>query len=157
MYFNCIFCLGPFLVLISVREGTIQYQKPNKSQKHSSYENCSQFWEFFKTRDLKNVLKPCSHIQAKTQNPNTIFRITIYCTKYTNNTKRLSNCWENVKKSKKENILFCYRYKLHNSYFVVFVILYFCTFCIYSNSSTTFKYVDIIPRGHVVRLRAPGE
>ena len=37
-----------------------------------------------------NIFKPCSHIQLNTQNPNPIFKLTIYYTKYTNNAKILS-------------------------------------------------------------------
>ena len=67
----------------------------------------------------KKIFKPCSHTQSNTQSPNPIFKIPIYCTKYTQNAKILSkNC-----KTKKQtfNFLFCYIYKLHNSYFAYFV------------------------------------
>ena len=43
------------------------------------YENCSHFWDIFLIS--KNTFEPCSHIQSNTQNPNPIFKITIYCTK----------------------------------------------------------------------------
>ena len=81
----------------------------------------------------KNIFKPCSHIQKNTQNPNPIFKISIYSTDYTPNVKILS------KKQKKhvrkqmnkheqtQNILLFYNmYTFHNSYFVFFV--YFCFF-----------------------------
>ena len=35
----------------------------------------------------KNIFKPCSHIQSNTQNPNPIFKISIYYTKHTKNVK----------------------------------------------------------------------
>ena len=38
----------------------------------------------------KNIFKICSYIQKNTQNPNAIFKITTYCTKYTPNAKILS-------------------------------------------------------------------
>ena len=41
----------------------------------------------------KNDLEPCSHIELNTQNPDPIFKITIYCTKYPNNTQILSIFW----------------------------------------------------------------
>ena len=39
---------------------------------------------------FENTFKPCSHTESNTQNPNTLFKITIYCIKYTQNTKTLS-------------------------------------------------------------------
>ena len=41
-----------------------------------------------------NHFKPCSYLQSNTQIPNPIFKITIYCTKYTKNAKILSNIWK---------------------------------------------------------------
>ena len=35
----------------------------------------------------KHIFLVCSHIQKNTTNPNIIFEISIYCTKYINNTK----------------------------------------------------------------------
>ena len=40
---------------------------------------------------LKDIIKVCSHIQKNAQNPNTIFKISIYCEKYNNNNTILSN------------------------------------------------------------------
>ena len=39
---------------------------------------------------FKRMFKPCFHIELNTQNPNTIFQISIYCTNYTQNAKILS-------------------------------------------------------------------
>ena len=44
------------------------------------------FWIFLE-QISKTFFEPCSHIQSNTQNPNPIFKTTIYCTKYTNNAK----------------------------------------------------------------------
>ena len=42
---------------------------------------------------FKNTFDICSHIQKNTQNPNPMFKITIYYTKQTNNAKMHSNFW----------------------------------------------------------------
>ena len=66
--------------------------------KNPRYENCSHFWEKLwfsgveKIR-FKNTFNLCSHIELNTQNPNPIFKITIYYTKYTKNVKIHSNFW----------------------------------------------------------------
>ena len=41
-------------------------------------------------RTNKTKFKPYSHIELNTTTPNTIFKITTYCTKHTKNTKILS-------------------------------------------------------------------
>ena len=71
----------------------------------------------------KNVFNLCSHIELNTQNPNPIFKITIYYTKQTNNTQILSKSLEDVGKYRKDekHILFYIMYKFHNLYFVIFV------------------------------------
>ena len=82
----------------------------------------------------KSIFKVCSHVQKNTQNPNPIFKITIYYTKYTQNAKLHSKCWkvlENSKSFKKSNCLFLYLYMFHNSYFVIFGFLNFHRFYIY--------------------------
>ena len=44
----------------------------------------------------KNTFKQCSHIESNTPNPNTIFKITIYCTRYTKHTKIRSKKQTNI-------------------------------------------------------------
>ena len=39
----------------------------------------------------KHTFNICPYIQKNTQNPNTVFKITIYNTKYTKHTKHISN------------------------------------------------------------------
>ena len=58
--------------------------------KNPRYENCLHFWENVRFWESKNIFNLCSHIELNTQNPNTISKITIYYTKYTNNAKILS-------------------------------------------------------------------
>ena len=83
-------------IYLSIHEyKSIQGTKnPKNSQKDSSYENCPHFWDICE-RYLKKIYKKkfklCSYIQTNTTNPNTIFKITIYCTKYTKNAKIHSN------------------------------------------------------------------
>ena len=99
------------------------------------------FFEFFE-KMFKNTSNLCSNIQWNTTNPNTIFKITVYYTKYTKNAKKHSNFWcfcfggGEIRKIKEIKLLFCILYKFHNSYFVfvvcfvlfkVFVFSYF--FC----------------------------
>ena len=60
--------------------------------------------------------------------PNPIFKITIYYTRQTNNTKILSKFlffFRKKRKVSKTHFLFCYMYTFHNSYFVNFVIVGF--------------------------------
>ena len=60
---------------------------------------------YFKFVFVKTTFKPCSHIELNTQNPNTIFKITIYCTKYTKNAKihpMFWKIWEKIDKMKNE-------------------------------------------------------
>ena len=72
--------------------------------KNHRYENWSHFWENVRFGGVdkidlggrkmsKNTLNVCSHIQKNAQNPNQIFKITIHCTKYTNNVKIHSKFW----------------------------------------------------------------
>ena len=121
------------------REGDHLVPKiPNNLEQNGQYENCSHFWDFLKIFEnmFTNTFKPCYHIELNTQNPNTIIKITICYTKYPQNVKTLSNILEsfwtcckhptkiyNIRKTIKQ--LFCYLYKLHNSYFVFFN---FCNF-----------------------------
>ena len=92
-------------------------------------------------------------------------RITTYCTKYPHNAKSLSkqtNIFEAKSKTQTKQILFCYIYSLHNSYFGMFVyfvifiyVVYFvyfiyCVFCFYisytisiSTSWTAEKHKEI--------------
>ena len=82
------------------------------------------------------------YTELNTQNPNTIFKITIYCTKCTNNTKILSktpDVFESVRtnwtKSKKSNLyfVFCTRSIIH--------ILHFCNFCNFCNFGNFVHFV----------------
>ena len=61
-----------------------------------------------------------------TQNPNPIFKITIYCTKYTNNAKIHSKIWKILNKSKVSKFYFviCIASIVHILY-----VLNFCKFC----------------------------
>ena len=52
--------------------------------KNSSYENCSHFWDMVE-KMFKNIFNIWSNMQKDTQNPINVLKITIYCTKYTNN------------------------------------------------------------------------
>ena len=76
------------------RKGTISDTNPR-------YETCSHFWENVRLWGVeqfdlggsemsKNNFKICSHIQKKTHNPNTIFKLTIDYTKSTKDTEILS-------------------------------------------------------------------
>ena len=49
-----------------------------------------------KSKNSSFLFEPCSHIELNTQNPNLIFKITIYYTKYTKQSKILSNIWRNL-------------------------------------------------------------
>ena len=107
---------------------------PKNIERNGQYENCSHFWDSFYLfyfylfrKMIKNTFKPCSHIRSTTQNPNPVFKITIYYTKYTNNVKILSTLLKMLEKTKNNNnrtfnFLFGIIYKFHNSYFVFFVI-----------------------------------
>ena len=74
---------------------------PPKSQKYISYENCSHFCDFVFSKMSNSIFKISSYIQKKTQNPINAFKITIYNTKHTNNTKthlNKSQTLEHIKK-----------------------------------------------------------
>ena len=77
-----------------------------------------------------NIFKICSNIHKNTQNPNTIFKRTLYNTKYTNNPKILLTThifdFSKNRRVSKNQLLFWIISKLHNSYLVFF--LYFVTF-----------------------------
>ena len=76
---------------------------------------------------FKNTLNPCSHIDLNTQIANTIFKITTYCTQHTNNAKTLLTFFTILKNVFPINsFLFYIMYKLHNSYFVMFVNCVIC-------------------------------
>ena len=65
--------------------GPFRNKSPKMISKNISYDNCSHFWvvfSFFLSKYVEHIFKICSHIQKSTQNPNIIFKITIYCTKY---------------------------------------------------------------------------
>ena len=66
--------------------GPFRTHNPKTSQSNSSYERCSHFWAFVKQM-FKHTFKIWSYIQNNTPNPNTIFKITIYCAKYTQHAK----------------------------------------------------------------------
>ena len=77
----------------------------------------------------KTYQKRClDHVpMSNTTNSNSIFKITIYYTKYTQNAKMHFDHFENKKwnmKNKKEKRI-CYIYKFHNSYFVILVYFVF--------------------------------
>ena len=65
-----------------------------------------------------NNFKPCSYIELNTQNPNTIFKITICYTKLTQNTKILSTFFEKSKNRKisKCYFVFCINCIIHSLY-----------------------------------------
>ena len=46
------------------------------------------------SKHLKQMFKPCSHIEFNTTNPNPTFKISFFYTQYTNNAKMLSNFWK---------------------------------------------------------------
>ena len=77
---------------------------------------------------FKNTFNLCSHIELlTTQNPNTIFKITIYCTKQITNAKTHSKCWtifEKIKKIPNFYFVICTNYIIHILYFWIF-----CKFC----------------------------
>ena len=62
-------------------------QNHKRSQTNIPYENCSRFWDIFKTSKQisKQIFKIYSYIPKTTTNTNTIFEITIYSTKHTKN------------------------------------------------------------------------
>ena len=75
-------------------------------------------------KNVENTFEVCSYIQKHTHNSNPIFKITIYCTKYTKHAKIHSNISKkkNGNRTLPTNQLLSYcLYKLHNSYVVFFV------------------------------------
>ena len=119
-YFGCFSDVrGPFR--------TNNPPKSPKISKQRSYENCSHFWKIEKSQNIsKHMFKPCSYILLNTQNPNTIFKTIIYCTKCTQNTKTPSNkthCFrtdhKNLKSSKYSN------YSFEFCIIYIIIILYF--------------------------------
>ena len=66
--------------------GPFRTNNPKNIFRNISYDNSSHFWDTFS----KNHIRSTSYIQKKTQNPNTVFKILVYNTKYTNNAKTLS-------------------------------------------------------------------
>ena len=68
-------------VMVPKFRENIAEPKSQTSQTNGPYENCSHFWDMFLKmieKMFKNTFNLCSHIQLNTQNPNTIFKITIY-------------------------------------------------------------------------------
>ena len=93
---------------------------------------------------FNHSFKPWSHIELNITNPNTIFKITVYCTKYTKHAQSLSNFWK-ISKIKKNQFLSCILYTFHNSYFVILAIyVYFHT--LYT------LYTSYIVEGHTAEL-----
>ena len=82
--------------------GPFRTKNPKNLKRNGQYENCSHscevFWKISK-KCSKDKFKPCSHIESNTTNPNTIFKLTIYYTKHTNNAKTLSKCWKSSESS----------------------------------------------------------
>ena len=90
-------CTHSIAVRSDVR-GQFRTQYPKQSQNKSSVRkmltfvgHCFLFAREFVEQMFKISLNLCSHIQSNTQNPNTIFKISIYCTKQTTNAKTHSN------------------------------------------------------------------
>ena len=89
---------------------------PKMYQTNRPYENFSHFWVIFGfcfERLSKHILNPCSHIEFNTQNPNPIIKIPLYCTKYPQHAKILSNFWNKWDKSK--------TFKTSDSYFIIYI------------------------------------
>ena len=87
-----------------------------------------------KNKMFKNIFTICSCMQKNTQNPNIKLKIITYSTKYTNNIKIHSKqpMFRKLSKKRKMNwkqsntfeVLFCYLYNFHSSYFVCLYLLY---------------------------------
>ena len=70
----------------------------------------------------KQIFNLCSHIQKNTQNPTPIFKISIYCTKYTKHVKTHSFFFGKISKNIQMFNFSCYYLSIfHNSPFVSFV------------------------------------
>ena len=66
--------------------GSLSTQKSQTSQKNS-YGIIRTSGTGLGQSSNEEIFIMCSHIQKTTHSPNPIFKITIYCTKYTKNTK----------------------------------------------------------------------
>ena len=108
---------------VSDVRGPFRTKIPKHVKTNNWYENCSHFWDIlgFSEQFSKSIFEPCSYIELNTQNLNTIFRITIYCTKYTPNPKHFSFLLD----------------FFENNQINTFVILYF-VFCINTTIHTLF-------------------
>ena len=104
LYFIAILRFDDTIKKQTIGRGPFRTKDPQTSQTNDQYENCSHFWDIFGfcERMSKKHLKPCSHIELNTQNPNPIFKITIYCTKQTNDAKIHSNLLEKVESFEKQ-------------------------------------------------------
>ena len=84
-------------------------QNPQTYQTNRPYESCSHFWNIFVI-----CLKECrqmflNHVpiySENTTNPNTIFKITISCTKYTKHAKKHSTFWISFEHFEKKTFKF---------------------------------------------------
>ena len=69
------------LLFFSDVRGPFRTNNPQHIPQNISCENCSHFWKTFRfvcRNMLKQIIGVCSHIQKNTQNPNPIFKKTIY-------------------------------------------------------------------------------
>ena len=114
------------LVCLDVRGPTIPKIFPQVFRTKIVHTSAT-FCDFFE-KISRNTFKPCSHIESSTTNPNPIFKITIYFTKYTQHANICSffsfaETLGNFRKIKNK-FLFYYMYNFHNSCFVIFAFLY---------------------------------
>ena len=113
-------------------KGTIyDQQSPKYLPKYCVRELCTLLGHVFKKSHIST-----SHIQKKTPNPNIIFKISVYSTKYTNDTKILSKTpfFKQIKKTITSFyfiIMYIYIYNFHNSYSVKFVYFIFLRIFVY--------------------------
>ena len=85
---GCFSDVIPFRWMLQRRKGPFRTPKSSKiSNKYFVRELFTLLGHFFLKKYSKTIFKLCPHIQLNTTNPNTKFKISIYCTKYTNNAK----------------------------------------------------------------------
>ena len=144
-------------MFVCIYKGTIQDQKSSIRKLFTLLGNVrfvgGRKLRFWGSKMSKNIFNLCSHIQKNTPNPNPIFKITIYCTRQTNNAKILSICCKSLKDVEKQKPQFFYFITyiisiIHILYFVNFVILGFGDCCI-------FIFIYITRVGLLQRHQAP--
>ena len=108
------------------------------------------FLDLFSKKCQKSF-KQCSHIELNTTNPNPIFKVTIYCTKHTNNAKIHSKFWKNRKLSNTSHFYFTIYINFITPILYFLYILKLLYVCIYFFCSphTFFVYIYVSIEGYV--------